>query len=67
MNLYNPCVANKMVNVYSITVVWHVGHLNVSQKDQFDIKKLAVYFSNIFGNYLTVHRGKVHNYLDMDL
>ena len=44
MNLYNPCVANKMVNVYSITVVWHVGHLNVSQKDQFDIKKVGCVF-----------------------
>ena len=35
--------------------------------DPAEITKFANYLDIIYGEKLTVHRGKVHNYLGMDL
>ena len=48
-------------------VTWHVDNLKVSHKDSFEITKFACWLSEIYGEDLTVHRGKVHDYLGMDL
>ena len=34
VNPYDPCVANKIVSESQCTVVWHVGDLKVSHKDE---------------------------------
>ena len=47
-------------------VVWHVDDLKVSHVDSFEITKLAWYLYEIYGA-LAVKRGKVHNYLGVDL
>jgi hypothetical protein len=39
----------------------------VSQVDPFQITKFAAYLAAIYGNGLVVHRGKIHDYLSMDL
>ena len=31
VNLYDPCVANKIVNVSQMTVCWHVDYMKVSR------------------------------------
>lgn len=33
LNLYDPCMANKMINGHQMTVCWHVDDLNVSHTD----------------------------------
>ena len=66
INPYDPCVANKMVGGHQMTVCWHVDDLKVSHKDPKEITKFAVYLSSIYGEKLTVHRGKVHDYLGVD-
>ena len=33
LNLYNPCVVNKMVNVKQLTICWHVDNLKSSHID----------------------------------
>ena len=33
LNSYDPCVANKIVDVAQLTVVWHVDDLKVSHVD----------------------------------
>ena len=50
-----------------MTVTWHVDDLKVSHKDPFDIIKFTTYLSSIYGVKLMVKRGKVHDYLGMDV
>ena len=66
INLYNPCAANKMMNGRQMTVVWHVNDLKVSQKSEFEITRFADYLISIYGG-LSSSRGKVHDYLGMNL
>ena len=67
INPYDPCVANKMVNGSQMTVTWHVDDLKVSHKDKFVVTKFLKYLGDLYGNRITVNRGKVHDYLGMDL
>jgi hypothetical protein len=64
---YDPCVATKETATGQMIVTWHVDDLKVSHKDSFEITKFAEYLSGIYGDKLTVHRGKIHDYLGMDL
>ena len=67
VNAYNPCVANKMVHSSQITVTWNVDDLKISHKDSLEVTKFPHHFGLIYGERMTVHRGKVHDYLGMDL
>jgi hypothetical protein len=67
VNPYDPCVANKTVNGSQMTVTWHVDDGKVSHKDPNEVTKFLVYLAKIYGPKLTVTRGKVHDYLGMDL
>ena len=67
INPYDPCVANMIVTGSQLTVVWHVDDLKVSHKDPFEVTRFAHYLSKIYGPKLTVKRGKVHDYLGMNL
>ena len=67
VNPYDPCVANKTINGKQMTVTWHVDDLKVSHQSPFEITKFSTYLSSIYGVKLTVKRGKVHDYLGMDL
>lgn len=64
---YDPCVATKETATGQMTVTWHVDDLKVSHKDPFEITMFAEYLAGIYGDKLTVHRGKIHDYLGMDL
>ena len=66
INPYNPCVASMEVGGPQMTVVWRVDDLKVSHKNAFEITKLAGYLGDIYPG-LKVNRGKVHDYLDMNL
>ena len=67
INPYDPCVANKVINGHQMTVVWHVDDLKISHKNPWEITKFAKYLAKIYGENITVHRGKVHDYLGMTL
>ena len=67
VNKYDPCVANKMVNGSQMTVTWHVDDLKISHKDSLEVTKFLHHFGLIYGERMTVHCGKVHDYLGMDL
>ena len=67
VNSYDPCVANKMVNGSQTTVTSHVDDLNISHKDSLEVTKFLHHFGQIYGERMTVHRSKVHEYLCMDL
>ena len=72
VNDYDPYVANKIVNGTQMTVTWHVDDLKVSHKDQSAINYFAVWLRSKYerkhkGLFLTYHKGKVHDYLGIDL
>ena len=67
LNPYDPCVANKIVNGTQMTVTWHVDDLKISHKDPAEVTKFILSLGKIYGPKMTVSRGKVHDYLGMDL
>ena len=67
VNPYDPCVANKMVNGSQMTVTWHVNDLKISHVDSGEVTKFLNHFTGIYGDRMTVNRGKVHDYLGMDM
>ena len=67
LNPYNTWVANKMVNVSHMTVTWHVDDLKISHNDSLEVAKFLHHFGQINCEHITVHRGKLHDYLGIDL
>ena len=39
INLYDPFVSNKNINITQMTITWHVDELKVSNNDDFEITK----------------------------
>ena len=60
-------MANKLVNDKQMTVFWHVDDLKVSHIDENENTKFAKWTKTIYGEKLTIHRGKIHDYLGMDM
>ena len=46
INPYDPCMANKIIDEYQMTVVWHVDDLKISHKHPCEITKMAMPLSN---------------------
>ena len=67
INPYDPCVVNNIINGKKVTVTFHVDDLKVSHQDKFEISKFETYLSGICGKKLILHRGKVHDFLVIDL
>jgi hypothetical protein len=68
VNPYDPCVANKSVrDGEQLTVIWHVDDLMTSCKIDFELTKLSCYLARIYGPKLTMHTGRKHDYLGIDL
>jgi hypothetical protein len=67
INPYDPCVANATITGHQMIVTWHVNDLKILHVDPFQITKFCQYLASIDGNGLVVHRGKVHDYLGVDL
>jgi len=68
-NPYDPCVANRMVNKKQHTVRFHVDDLLSSHVDSRINDKFAEWLEKMYGKHgkVKVHRGKVHDYLGMNL
>ena len=45
INPYDPCGANKFINGYQMTVVWHVDDLKVSHECAQKVTKMATCYS----------------------
>ena len=66
VNHYNPCVANKTINGSQMTMTWHVDDLKISHKESTEATTFIRDLGAIYGNKLTVTRGKVYSYLGTD-
>ena len=67
VNPYDPCVANMQVDGSQLTVCWHVDDLKISHKSELVVTGFVAKLGQMYGGKLTVSRGKVHDYLGMDL
>ena len=67
INPYTPCVTNKMVNGAQCTVCWHAGDLKVSRVDEEVVTAFSLKLAYFYKGRVKTHRGKVFNYLGMDL
>ena len=66
--LYNLCVANmETKSGKQLTVVWHVGNLMASCKDDFELTKFSCHMGGIYGPSLSMHLGRKHDYLGVDI
>ena len=50
-----------------MTVCWHVDDLKISHRDKDMVTAFAVDMANIYGAKTTTSRGRVHEYLVMEL
>jgi hypothetical protein len=65
---YNPCVANKITDGGNqLMVIWHVDNLMGSCKTDFELTKFSCYLAGIYGPKLSMHTGKKHDYLGVDM
>ena len=68
INPYDPCVANlETKSGKQLTVVWHVDDLMASCEDDFELTKFSCYMRKIYGPGLSMHLGKKHDYLGVDM
>ncbi len=68
VNPYDPCVANMVTKSgKQLTEVWHIDNLMASCKENFELTKFSCYLGKIYGPKLSMHMGKKHNYLGVDL
>jgi hypothetical protein len=67
VNPYDPCVANKIVNGAQCTVCWHVDNLKVSHVDEAVVAAFLLKLADLYKGRVKTHRGRVFDYLGMDL
>jgi hypothetical protein len=68
INPYNPCVANKMTDGgKQLTVIWHVDNLMGLCETDFELTKFSCYLAGIYGPKLSMHTGRKHDYLGVDM
>ena len=68
-NPYDWCVANKDINGSQCTILWHVDDLKISHVDPNVVTSIIDMIAQEFGKEapLTINRGKIHDYLGMQL
>ena len=59
LNAYDPCMANRITeSEKQHTVVWHVDVLHATHVDPVENTKLIDYLRGIYGDKMTINRGK---------
>jgi hypothetical protein len=68
INPYDPCVANMTTEGgKQLTVVWHVDNLMASCEEDLELTKFLCYLARIYGPKLSMHTGRKHDYLGIDM
>ena len=67
INPYDLCVTNKIVSGHQMTICWHVDDLKVSHKNEDAVTALTLKLDLLYGPKTTISRGKLHEYLGMDI
>ena len=64
INLYNPCVANKMIGRKQLAVCWHVDDLKISCVDANEVTKMVQWLESEYGE-MNGSREKRYDYLGL--
>ena len=68
VNPFDLCIGNMMMKGgKQLMIAWHVDDLMVSCEDDFELTKLSCYLGNIYGTKLSMHTGRKHDYLGVDM
>ncbi len=70
VNQCDPCIANMTTGCRDQrTVIWHMNDLmsSCTCTDNIKLKKFSCYQAKIYGPKLSMHTGKKHGYLGIDL
>jgi hypothetical protein len=68
VNPYDPCVVNKVTEGGNqLTVVWRVDDLMALCVEDFELTKFSCYLAKIYGPKLSMHTGRKHDYLGVDM
>ena len=70
INPYDPCVVSKIVNGKQLTIAWHSDDLKASHVQERVLDEFIEWLKSNYGSYVSkvkVHKGKVHDYLAMNL
>ena len=59
-------MANKMINGSQMTVPWYADNFKASHKENVEVTIFIIALGGIYGNGLSITRGKVHSCLGMD-
>jgi hypothetical protein len=65
INLYDKCVANKIIKGKQCTLVWYVDDNKVSHEDPQVVTQILEIIKSYFGK-LTITRGKSQQFLGVD-
>ncbi len=65
VNLYDPYIANKIVDGHQLTLQWHVDNLMISHIDMLAINDFLRELKVIYGDSLAESTGKQQDYLGM--
>jgi hypothetical protein len=65
LNIYDTCVANKVINGAQCTITWHVDDLKISHIDERAVSGEVAWLEKIYGKMVTATR-KEHTYLGID-
>ena len=64
--MYDPCVAEKMIDGKQCTTRWYVDNTKISRADHKVVTNVIDSLENTFGK-MTVNRGKKHTFLGIDI
>jgi hypothetical protein len=68
VNSNNPCMTNMTTKCgKQLTVIWHVDNLMSLCKNDFELTKFSCYLVKIYGPKLSIHTGRKHDYLGVDM
>ena len=67
VNPYDPCMANKIVNVHQMTACWHVDDLKVFPKDEDAVTAFTLKLAKLYEPNNMISQGRVQEYLGMDI
>ncbi len=64
---FDPCVANKMINSYQMTLTFHLDDVKISHKEPKVVDEIIRWFKSMYGDEVQVLRAIMHNHLGMML
>ena len=66
LNMYDPCIANKVIDGNQCTVCWYVDDTKISHKSKEVVDNILSSLESRFGK-MSIKRGKEHTFVGMNI